>query len=221
MKKLCVLLLCAASFAACKSSNGPQSSGAAVMPALGSEFTYQVQDSNATLRELTTITSIVNDSFTATRASNTVNGFSSSGVEQYVLRTSGDLFPINLEPLCDSIPLPIGSHLSFVDTDATKIPTKLNGFVGLGGVSWQTHYEGEVTINAAGTNFSCTQVSETIMVVEASGQAPGAVDTQSITHRYWYSPEIGFFVKDEELTQTGDSTSVSFTRTLTSYKLAK
>ena len=238
MKKICVFLICAAVFAACHSSNGPQTSGPAMMPGLGSEFTYQVVEPTCQLQEQATITSVSIDTFTVTRKSDTVNSFSTTGMEQYVLHPSGDLFPIvfepitisfepnpiTIEPLCDSIPLPIGSHLSFVDSGGGKFPTKLNGVVDQNSsVIWQTKYEGEETISAAGTSFPCSKVSETLTISATSGDpnVGSGVETQSVIHRFWYSPQLGFFVKDQELTQTGDSTTISLTRTLVSYQLAK
>ncbi len=239
MKKVCVLLLCAASFAACRSSNDPQTSGAAAMPSLGSEFTYQVVEPTVQLQELATITSVSSDSFTVTRRSDTENSFKTSDQEQYVLKPSGDLLPIifqpfsfilepnpiDIEPICDSIPLPTGSHLSFIDSDGGEFPTKLNGVVDQNSsIVWQTHYDGEATISAAGTSFPCSEVSETLIITASSGSLNSGsnVDTQAIIHHYWYSPQLGFFVKDQELTQSGDGTvSVNFTRTLLSYKLGK
>jgi hypothetical protein len=239
MKKLCVFLIGAASFAACRSSNGPQTSGPAVMPSLGSEFTYQVIEPTVQLQERTTITSVSNDSFAVTRRSDTENSFFTSDQEQYVLSPSGDLFPIilqplsitlepnplNIEPLCDSIPLPIASHLSFVDSDGGEFPTKLNGVVDQNSsVIWETHYDGEETITAAGTSFPCSEVSETLTIIATSGSVNvnGGVDTGTIIHHYWYSPQLGFFVKDQELTQNGGgTTTVNFTRMLVSYKLGK
>jgi hypothetical protein len=106
-----------------------------------------------------------------------------------------------------------------------NVPTKLKGIVDQNSsVIWHTQYEGEETISAAGTSFPCSKVSETITVTATSGDpnVGGGVDTQSIIHRYWYSPQLGFFVKDQELTQTGNSApTFSLTRTLVSYKLTK
>jgi hypothetical protein len=219
MKKLFVILTCAASFAACRSSNGPGFDQAAVMPKAGSEFIYQVVAPQGQLQEITTITNLSNNSFTAIRKSGYVNGFSTSDSEQYSLLASSDLLPLFIST-CDSFPLPIATHRSFISPNTSGTPTKLNGFVDSNSsVIFQTQYEGEVTINAAGTNFPCSQVSETITVMAVNPlSVGGSVDTQSITHRYWYSSAIGFFVKDQETEQTWSGTKTDYTRTLVSYK---
>jgi hypothetical protein len=201
----------------------PATSGSAVMPKLGSEFTYQVTIPTAQLQEQTTITSVVNDTFTATRKSDTLNEFWTSDVEKYVLFSTGDLLPPNDGSTCDSFPLPISSQQSLSSVGTVGIPTKLNGFVDPNSnVVFHTQYEGEESIQAAGTSFLCSQVSKTITVTAVSPTGSSSeVDTESIIHRYWYSPQLGFFVKDQELTQMSDSTTINFTRTLVSYKLGK
>jgi hypothetical protein len=222
MKKLCVLLTFAASIAACRSSNGPSFDQAAIMPISGSEYTYQVVGPAGQLQEITTITNVSNNSFYALRRSDTVNGFFTSDSEKYQLLTSGDLLPLDSATLCgcDSIPLPIASHKLFDPPDTgVKFPTKLNGFVyNNSGVSTRSEYEGEVTISTAGTNFDCSQVSKTVTLISAAGTADGVADTSVMTHRYWYSAAIGFFVKDEVTEQKSSLLKTDFTRTLVSYK---
>ena len=219
-----MLLTCAASFAACKSSNGPQTSGPAVVPGLGSEFTYQVVEPTIQLQELATISSVSNDSFTVTRKSDTVNEISTSDMERYVLLSTGDLLPPNDGSTCDTFPLPISTQQSLSSVGTAGVPTKLNGVVDSNSkVIFQTQYEGVEANQAAGTSFLCTKASKTIIVtaVSPTDNRGTGVDTESVIHRYWYSPQIGFFVKDQELTQMGDSTTVNLTRTLISYKLGK
>jgi len=217
--------LVAASFAACNHSTSPQS-GPAVMPNTGAEFTYQVQDSNATLQEQTTITDLSGTTFIATRRSDTVGGFATTSIDTFLLLSDGDLDQL-IGCCCDTAPLTIGTHRSFDGTppDGGGIPTKLNGFVdSSSSVRWHTQYEGEETVTAAGTSFACSKVSKTLTVTAISPNATsnGQADTESVIHRYWYSPQLGFFVKDQELSQIGNSTTtVNFTRTLVSYKLGK
>ena len=222
MKKLCVILICAASLAACRSSNGPSFDQAAIMPISGSVFTYQIVAPASQLQELTTITNVSNNTFYALRRSDTVDGFFTSDSEQYLLLASGDLLPLDSATLCgcDSIPLPIASHQLFDPPDTGPFtPTKLNGFVyNNSSVSTRSQYEGEQTIFAAGTNFQCSQVSKTVTIIASSGKAYPIADTTVITHRYWYSSAIGFFVKDQVIAPADDSTVTNFTRTLVSYK---
>ena len=222
MKKLIVLLTCAASFAACRTSNGPDASNPAVMPKAGSDFTYQVVGAAGTLQEQATISSILNDTFFAQRRSDTVNGFSTSANEGYALLNSGDLWPIDTCG-CDTLPLPIASHETFSGAPHGPWgPTKLNGFVyNITSVIYRTQYEGEASIEAAGTNFLCSQVSETTTIVAQSPVAGGSADTTTITHRYWYSPGLTFFVKDQEFEHSHGGDSTYFTRTLVAYQLAK
>ncbi len=194
------------------------------MPNTAAEFTYQVQDGNATLQELTIISVLSNNTFIATRKSDTIGGFWTTSIDSFLVLSDGDIDQL-IGCCCDTTPLTIGTHRSYNGTPpAGSVPTKLNGIVDTNSsVTWQTQYEGEETINAVGTNFPCSRVSETITVSATSGDPNigGGVETQTVIHRYWYSPELGFFVKDQELSQTGDSTSVTFTRTLVSYKLTK
>jgi hypothetical protein len=224
MKKLFVLLTCAASFAECHTSSGPGFDQSAVMPKAGSQFTYQVVAPQGQLQEITTIKGLSNNTFTASRQSDTVNGFWTSGPQQYLLLSSGDLLPLDSATLCgcDSSPLPIASHKLFDPPDTGPfIPTKLNGFVdNNSSVTTSSQYEGEVTILAAGTNFQCSQVSKsvTIIAISPNATANGQSDTTVITHRYWYSSAIGFFVKDQVIAPVGDSSYTNFTRTLVSYK---
>lgn len=222
MKKLFVLLTCAASFAACHTSSGPGFDESAVMPKAGSEFTYQVVATQGQLQELTTITNLSNNTFTALRQSDTANGFWTSGSQEYLLLSSGDLLPLDSATLCgcDSSPLPIASHKLFDPPDTGPFtPTKLNGYVDQNSsATWHSRYEGEQTIYAAGTNFDCSQVSKTLTIISASGKPNPIADTNIITYRYWYSSAIGFFVKDEEIEQTGGITKTDYTRTLVSYK---
>ncbi len=219
MKKLLILLACAVSFGACHTFTGPQPGQPAVMPKAGSEFTYRVDAAAGTLQEQTTISSILNDTFVAQRRSDTVNGFSTSANEGYAILNSGDLWPIDTCG-CDTLPLPIASHETFVGTPhGPWAPTKLNGFVDTStSVIYRTQYEGESTIAAVGTNFDCSTVTQTVTVMAESGQAGGGVDTTVATHRYWYSSKLGFFVKDEESYLVHGLDSTIFTRTLISYR---
>ncbi|HET6402000.1 MAG TPA: hypothetical protein VFH95_11450 [Candidatus Kapabacteria bacterium] len=223
MKKLIVVFTCAASFAACRSSNGPGTGAPAVMPNSGNEYTYQVDAPQVQLQEYMTITNVSNNSFTAIRRSDTVNAFSTSDSERYALLASGDLWPIVSDCCCDSTPLPIASHRSFdPHYSGAAVPTKLNGFVNnSSSVLWHSQYEGQEMVFAAGRNFECSKVSKTVTVISISPFAGGGADTESVTHRYWYSPDIQFFVKDQERGKSGDSSNTYFTRTLVSCQLAK
>lgn len=223
MKKLIIVLTCAASFAACRSSNDPGMDAPAVMPNAGNQYTYQIDAPQGQLQEYTTITNVSNNLFTAIRRSDTVNAFMTSDSERYAILASGDLWPILSGCCCDSTPLPIASHRSFdPHYGGAAVPTKLNGFVNNNSsVQWHSQYEGEETIFAAGRYFECSKVSKTVTVISVSPSAFGVVDTEWATQRYWYSPEIQFFVKDQELGKSGDSSKTYFTRTLLSYQLAK
>ncbi|HZK77204.1 MAG TPA: hypothetical protein VFD13_09875 [Candidatus Kapabacteria bacterium] len=223
MKKLIVVLTCAASFAACRSSNGPGTGAPAVMPNAGNEYTYQVDAPQGQLQEQTTITNVASNSFTALRRSDSVNNFWTSDSEPCVILTTGDLWPIVSDCCCDSTPLPIASHRSFdPHYSGAAVPTKLNGFVDHNSsVLWHSQYEGNENVFAAGRFFECSQVSKTVTVISISPVAGGGSDTESVTHRYWYSPDIQFFVKDQEIDKSGDSSKIYFTRTLVSYQLAK
>jgi hypothetical protein len=214
MKKSLVLLTFAALLAACRSSNSPGFDESAVMPKVGSEFTYQVVAPQGQLQEITTITNVSNNTFTALRRSDTANNFWTSDSENYTLVASGDLFPTSISS-CDSLPLPIATHTSFISPNI-----KLNGYPNSNSsITFQTLYDGEEAIFAAGTNFQCSIVSETVTVIAFSPLAGNSeADTQSVTHRYWYSSAIGFFVKDEAIEQAGGTTKTDFTRTLVSYK---
>lgn len=223
MKKLISVLVLATAFSACKSSNGPEAGGSAIMPKAGSEYTYSVVAPAGTLQETATITYAANDSFTVARVSDTVNGFHTTAIEHYVVRSTGDLFLVNSECDCDTLALPIASHREYTSAgDGIVTPTKENGYVDPNStVIFETGYEGDGTIPAAGSIFDCAQVHETITVRVASGKANGGEDTTCATHSYWYSPSIAFFVQDLETNRANDRDSTIFTRTLVSYQLAK
>ncbi len=204
-------------------STSLNSNSAAVMPSAGNLYTYRVDKppSNSgtaiQLRENAVIALESNSMFTVTRNSDSVGGFFTSCMgEKYQLLASKDLWPLGSEPGCDSTALPIASHRSFYSQLITT-PTKKNGMEADGSVRWHTQYDGEEDIAAAGQTFSCSKVEKSVTVTASSGDPNHPLDTAVVTHIYWYSPIIQFFVKDELV--TGDSNS--FTRTLLSYKLAK
>jgi hypothetical protein len=223
MKKLIVVFMgCLVSFAGCKTSTGPATPAIpAVMPQNGSTFTYAYSGTNPAvqLTEHVTITDTTGSEFYASLVSDTVSGFSTTSIDTFIVLTDGDLKPV-MWCCCDTLRLPIGSHLSFTPSpdSGEEIPTKFKGIVDPNSsVIWHTQYEDEETLNAAGTNFQCTQVSETITIIAEGPQ--GVPDTSLIIDRYWYSATLGYFVKEEqEHSNDGAPLSVDWTRILTAYK---
>jgi hypothetical protein len=221
MKKLFVVILFSIGFASCQSSNGPMS-GPVAMPKAGNQYTYEVsrpasnQSGAVQLQELASITTAANNIFDVSRQSDTINDFyTSTSGEQYQIFNSGDLWPWGITSSCDSTPLPIASHRSFI-SDSLLTPTKENGFVAMGSVVWHTRYDGEESVLAAGQTFECSKVEKYVTITTVSPN--GGTATVTDTHVYWYSPAIQFFVKDQLL--SSDSTGIVYTRTLTSYQLA-
>ncbi len=225
MKTLLLFLGCIVCFAGCKTSTGPATPVLpAVMPQNGSAFIYAYSDTIPAqqLTEQVTITDTTNSEFYASLVSDTVNGFSTTSIDTFNVLIDGDLKPV-MWCCCDTLRLPIGSHLSFTPSpdSGEEIPTKFKGIVDPNSsVTYRTQYEGEVPISAARTNFLCTQVSETITIM-AEGPL-GVPDTSVIMRRYWYSATLGYFVKEQEESSTnGGPMSVDWTRILTAYKLGK
>lgn len=211
--------------ASCKSPNGPDPSEPAVMPAVPSEYTYAVVrpafagHSEVHLVERDSIISATSDVFGVLRISDSVDGFfTTTSIENYRLLSSGDLHPPTDEPTCDSTALPIATHKSYYPSNGgISTPTKKNGVVADGWIKWHTQFDEMESVQAAGETFRCSKVEKQITVVASSGDPRKPSDTTVITHVYWYSPKIQFFVKDQLLSDD----SLSFTRTLTSYKLGK
>ncbi len=226
MKHLWIIAgLLVLALASCKSSNGPEPSEPAVMPAVPSEYTYAVVrpafagHSEVHLVERDSILSATSDVFGVLRISDSVDGFFTMiSIENYRLLSSGDLRPPTAEPNCDSTALPIATHKSYDPTNGgVSTPTKKNGVVADGWIKWYTRFDEMESVQAAGETFRCFKVEKQITVVASSGDPRIPSDTTVITHIYWYSPKIQFFVKDQLIL----SDSLSFTRTLTSYKLGK
>jgi hypothetical protein len=218
MKKILLSLLLISIISACRSSNGPQSGAPATMPTTGMEFTYSVQDSIGTITEVTAISNLSNDQFLARRLSDTLGGFFTSDSEHYSIHASGDLFEFTMCG-CDTVPFPVCSHQTLTaNAPGAGIPMKLNGYIyTVKSVTLQTRYDDEENVPAAGTTFPCSKVTVVVTMIQSS-QMGLPDDTEQTFHDYWYSRQLGFFVKDQELTVSGNTTRTNFTRTLTSYK---
>ena len=220
MKKLGIALIFAFSLASCHSSTGPATSDPAVMPPAGSQYVYRVDKpasnsgSAVQLNETATIALQAPDIFVVSRLSDTIGGFSTTSIgETYQLQTSNDLRPLTPDTCCDMTALPIATHNSF-DSRTASFPTKNNGVEADGFVAWHTQYDGQEIITAAGQTFACTKVEKSVSVSASSGDPNYPIKTVTVTHIYWYSSDIKFFVKDQFISND----TASYTRTLVSYK---
>ncbi|GEM_PF-4203594 len=232
MKRIIALTILVITSFACKSAISPGEPATA--PKVGSQLVYQVNASHAdgtgacVLTEYDTVMSGSSSGFTVARHSDTIGNIATSALDNFLILPSGDLSDV-YSCGCDTVPLPIASHQSFDPRpNGFVTPIKLNGFVDPSAhVYLHSQYEGEETIDAAGSSFPCTKVSEieTITMMFPTARAGSQYDTAIITHRFWYSYDLHFFVKDE-LVQTGtdtittqlNSTNLNYTRKLVSYK---
>jgi hypothetical protein len=223
MKKLCVLLLCVGSIAGCKSSTEPTSLNniSASMPADSSTFTYAYSDTDTIpskqLTEHVTIVDTTNSEFFADLVSDTVGGFSTTSNSQILVLSDGDIQILS----DDTLTLPIATHQSYTESQSS-IPVLINGEAGT--VTFVSHsdYLGEETISAAGQSLSCSEVSRTDSTLFNVPQNDSLNNTIVIVRTFWYSSQLGYFVKEqEESSSNGGPSGVDYTRILTAYKLGK
>jgi hypothetical protein len=221
MKKVCVLLILAASIAGCKSSTGPASSNniTAVVPPDSSSFTYSYSSGILRIVQLTegvTIIDTTASSFVAERVSDTVDSVFTTENDSYSLLPDGDL---TLQP--DTLPFPLTSHSRH--NEEQSIPLKIGGEVGTGTIFSHTDYLGDESITAAGESFLCSKVTRTDSII-TNFPSDDTLNNQRVTvTAFWYSAQLGYFVKEqcEESAGIGAPVLAMWARTLTSYKLGK
>ncbi|MDP4198098.1 MAG: hypothetical protein Q8922_01560 [Bacteroidota bacterium] len=227
MKKSFVVFSLLFLLASCKSSNGPEPAEPAIMPTAPSEYTYAVVrpafagHGDVHLVERDSILSAANNIFDVVRRSDSIDGFfTTMDHDRYQVVAPGDLRVLGTDTACycDSTALPIATHRSYDPSHGgIQTPTKKNGVIVIGSVTSHTQFDGMENVEAAGETFRCSKVEKRITIVASSGDPQSPVETTVITHIYWYSPAIQFFVKDQLLSDD----SLSFTRTMMSYKLGK
>ncbi|MFI5202824.1 MAG: hypothetical protein ACHQNE_10600 [Candidatus Kapaibacterium sp.] len=222
MKKLIILTLCFGWLAGCKSSTGPlPPANPAVMPTDGSTLTYAYSGTNPAvqLAEYATIDT-TNSEFFASRVSDTVDSFSTTAIDTLLILADGDLKFWSFCG-CDTVPLPIATHGSQTGEGAS-VPVKKDGYVGLGSIFTRSEYLGEETISAAGEAFPCTKVSESDSISMIFAEHDSLSSTTFRIRTYWYSNDLGYFVKEQQETSTNRSPLIlDWTRILTAYKLGK